>query len=148
MKLHDPSTLTGLEVETCSVSLGELMMCVRKAVARFRLIVSRKRCQAKMLHNVSELTVNLAPGAICWYDSSILYVLNIVSVCSLYQDVSFQVQHIQGSTGARHDAAALMEEVVVTYSNKAQHSRGPGSDVAVLKQRCSDDNQVRLSVRT
>lgn len=37
MKLHEPSTLTGLEVETCSVSLGELMMCVRKAVARFRL---------------------------------------------------------------------------------------------------------------
>lgn len=37
MKLQDPSTLTGLEVDTCSVSLGELMMCVRKAVARLRL---------------------------------------------------------------------------------------------------------------
>lgn len=37
MKLQEPSTLTGLEVETCSVSLGELMMCVRKAVARLRL---------------------------------------------------------------------------------------------------------------
>ena len=37
IKLQDPSTLTGLEVDTCSVSLGELMMCVRKAAARLRL---------------------------------------------------------------------------------------------------------------
>lgn len=40
MKLQEPNTLTGLEVETCSVSLGELMMCVRNAVARLRLRTS------------------------------------------------------------------------------------------------------------
>lgn len=37
IKLQEPNTLTGLEVETCSVSLGELMMCVRNAVAKLRL---------------------------------------------------------------------------------------------------------------
>ncbi|KAA6420857.1 MAG: hypothetical protein FRX49_09246 [Trebouxia sp. A1-2] len=34
---NEPNTLTGLEVETCSVSFGELMMCVRKADAKLRL---------------------------------------------------------------------------------------------------------------
>lgn len=40
MKLQDPSTRTGLEVDTCSVSLGELMICVRKAAAKLRLQVA------------------------------------------------------------------------------------------------------------
>ena len=92
MKLQDPSTLTGLDVETCSVSLGELMMCVRKAAARLRLHKGwgsgeqekhghclRAPCSPDDRNKIQEMRRSL---------------LNIVSVCSLYQDVSFQIKHI------------------------------------------------------
>ena len=61
MKLQDPSTRTGLEVDTCSVSLGELMMCVRKAVARLRLQVYLK---------YSLRGVQIAASRTCWMPGS------------------------------------------------------------------------------
>ena len=58
-----------------------------------------------------------------------LCVLDIVSVCPLNQDVSFQVEHIQGSTGTRHGDAALTSPTGMLSSlTQAQNTASSGGE--------------------
>ena len=61
--------------------------------------------------------------------------LDIISVCPLNQDVPLQVEHIQGSTGARHVAAALRKAFQVLWS--AEMQRAAVTAHCLLLQHCN-----------
>lgn len=56
--------------------------------------------------------------------------LDVVSVCSLYQDIAFQVQHIQGSASTRHTATALSRD-----DRRSTNTPRSGEDLARFCQK-------------